>query len=148
MLKKHEQGKFNEKVEEGYFLWYSAPNKRVYNILTHNVEEWYNVDVQKYSMPPPGKGPDWMFNFLIYLTLSTCLPFQVLVQAHDDSSDSDDNQSHPDVPEPYVDNIVSALEDLNLNNLDPQVEVPAHPVGRINRIHPQDNIIGNPTDGM
>ncbi|KAD2393226.1 hypothetical protein E3N88_40203 [Mikania micrantha] len=39
MLKKHEQGKFNEKVEEGYFLGYSTPNKRVYNTSTHNVEE-------------------------------------------------------------------------------------------------------------
>ena len=31
MLKKHEQGKFIEKVEEGYFLGYNTPNKRVYN---------------------------------------------------------------------------------------------------------------------
>ena len=63
MLKKHEQHKFNEKVEEGYFLGYSTPNKRVYNRSTQNAEEWYHVEVQKYSMPPPWKGPDWMFNY-------------------------------------------------------------------------------------
>ena len=63
MHKKHEQGKFNEKVEEGYFLGYITPNKRVYNRSTQNVEEWYHVDVQRYSMPPPGKCPDWMFDY-------------------------------------------------------------------------------------
>ncbi|KAD5802688.1 hypothetical protein E3N88_14048 [Mikania micrantha] len=175
MLKKHEQGKFNEKVEEGYFLGCITLNKGVYNRSTHNVEEWNHVDVQKYSMPPPGKGPDWMFNYYDLFDSFNMPPMytdedvavqmmydaqnapdepvqpssvQVLVQTHDDSSDLDDNHSHPDIPEPDVDNIVPDLEDLNLNNIDPHVEVPAHPVGRINRIHPQDNIIGNPTDGV
>ncbi len=37
---------------------------------------------------------------------------------------------------------------MNLINLDRQVEVPAHPVGRINRINPQENIIGSPLDGV
>ncbi|KAD4586293.1 hypothetical protein E3N88_23894 [Mikania micrantha] len=174
MLKKHEQGKFNEKVEEGYFLGYSTPNKRVYNISTHNVEEWYHVDVQKYLMPPPGKGPDWMFDYSSLFDSFNIPPMysdedvavQMLydvqnapdepmqpssasvptTQINDDSSDTDDNRSA--APEPVVDNLVPGLEDLNLNNLDPQVEVPAHPVGRINRIHPQENIIGSPLDGM
>ncbi|KAD3640205.1 hypothetical protein E3N88_29428 [Mikania micrantha] len=67
-------------------------------------------------------------------------------QINDDSSDTDDNP--PAALEPVVDNLVPGLEDLNLNNLDPEVEVPTHPVGRINRIHPQDNIIGSPLDGV
>ncbi|KAD4981808.1 hypothetical protein E3N88_18479 [Mikania micrantha] len=174
MLKKHEQGKFNEKVEEGYFLGYITPNKRVYNISTHNVEEWYHVDVQKYTMPPPGKGPDWMFDYSSLFDSFNMPPMysdedvavQMLydvqnapdepmqpssasvpsTQINDDSSDTDDNP--PAAPEPVVDNLVPGLEDLNLNNLDPEVEVPAHPVGRINRIHPQDNIIGSPLDGV
>ncbi|KAD4385770.1 hypothetical protein E3N88_25939 [Mikania micrantha] len=176
MLKKHEQGKFNEKVEEGYFLGYSTPNKRVYNRLTQNVEEWYHVDVQKYSMPPPGKGPDWMLNYsdlfdsfnmpLMYTNEDVAIqmlydaqnapeePMQPssvstpTAQTHDDSSDTDDNSVPQAAPKRAVDNLVPGLEDLNLNNLDPHVEVPAHPVGRINRIHPQENIIGSPLDGV
>ncbi|KAD2805416.1 hypothetical protein E3N88_38793 [Mikania micrantha] len=174
MLKKHEQGKFNEKVEEGYFLGYNTPNKRVSNIATHNVEEWYHVDVQKYTMPPPEKGPDWMFDYsglfdsfnmppmysdedvavqMLYdvqnapdATFQPTSASGPSTQINDDSSDTDDNP--PAAPEPVVDNLVPGLEDLNLNNLDPEVEVPAHPVGRINRIHPQDNIIGSPLDGV
>ncbi|KAD2392849.1 hypothetical protein E3N88_39826 [Mikania micrantha] len=176
MLKKHEQGKFNEKVEEGYFLGCSTPNKRVYNRSTQNVEEWYHVDVQKYSMPPPGKGPDWMFDYsdlfdsfnmppmysdedvavqMLYDVQnapnepvppsSTSVP---IVQTNDESSGTDENSAPPVSPGQNVDDLVPDLEDLNLNNLDPQVEVPPYPVGRINRIHPQENIIGSPLDGV
>ncbi|KAD3336888.1 hypothetical protein E3N88_32407 [Mikania micrantha] len=176
MLKKHEQGKFNEKVEEGYFLGYNTPNKRVYNRSTQNVEEWYHVDVQRYSMPPPGKGPDWMFDYSGLFDSFNMPPMysdedvavQMLcdaqnapdepvqpsststptVQTNDDSSDIDDILIQPAAPGPDVDDLVPDLEDLNLNNLDPQVEVPPHPVGRINRIHPQENIIGSPLDGV
>ncbi|KAC9929940.1 hypothetical protein E3N88_45062 [Mikania micrantha] len=63
MLKRYEQSKFNEKVEEGYFARYSTSNKRVYNKSSHTMKEWYHVDVQRYSMPPLGKGLDWMFNY-------------------------------------------------------------------------------------
>ncbi|KAD3336764.1 hypothetical protein E3N88_32283 [Mikania micrantha] len=156
MLKKHEQGKFNEKVEEGYFLGYSTPNKRVYNRSTQNVEEWYHVDVQRYSIRPPGKGPDWMFDYsglfdsfnMPPLYLDEDVAVQMLydaqntpheqvqpsstsiptVQTTDDSLDTDENPIQPAAPEPDVDNLVPDLEDLNLNNLDPQVEVPRNPV--------------------
>ncbi|KAD3066983.1 hypothetical protein E3N88_34863 [Mikania micrantha] len=43
--------------------------------------------------------------------------------------------------------LFSALEDLNINNLDPHIMVPAYPVGRINNINPQENNIGFLTDG-
>ncbi|KAD5318304.1 hypothetical protein E3N88_18250 [Mikania micrantha] len=176
MLKKHEQGKFNEKVEEGYFLGYSTPNKRVYNRGTQNVEEWYHVDVQKYFMPPPGKGPDWMLDYsglfdsfnmppmysdeyvavqMLYDVQnapdepappsSTSIP---TVQTNDDSLDTDAEHVPPVAPGPNVDDIIPDREDLNLNNLDPQVEVLSHPVGRINHIHAQENIIGSPLDGV
>ncbi|KAL8229833.1 hypothetical protein R6Q57_014733 [Mikania cordata] len=58
---------------------------------------------------------------------STSIP---IVQINDYSSDTDDNPDQHTAPEPNVDNLVPGLEDLNLNNLDPHVEGPAHPVFR------------------
>ena len=60
MLKK--DAKFNSKVK-GFFLGYSLPNKRVFNKRTGVVELWYNVDVQRHTPIPEGKGPNWLFNY-------------------------------------------------------------------------------------
>src|ERR1044071_32737 len=59
----HPDGKFGAKAEEGFFVGYSTPNKRVYNKRTNNVEEWLNVDVQCYTGNAPGVGPDWLFDY-------------------------------------------------------------------------------------
>ncbi|KAL8199585.1 hypothetical protein R6Q57_013153 [Mikania cordata] len=121
-------------------------------------------------MPAPWKGLDWMFDYsdlfdsfnmpptfsdedvvvqMMYdaqnapdepMQLSSA---SIPTQIHDDSSDVDEDPVQPVVPEPIVENVVHDLEDLNLSNLDPQVDVPAHLVGRIDRI-----IIGSPSDGV
>ena len=55
--------KFGAKAEEGFFVGYSTPNKRVFNKLTQRVKEWPNVDVQRYTQNAPSIGPDWMFYY-------------------------------------------------------------------------------------
>ncbi|KAI3819481.1 hypothetical protein L1987_13320 [Smallanthus sonchifolius] len=49
---KDRQSKFHAKAVEGIFLGYVAnsPCKRVYNIGTRTVEEWFEVDCSKHSM--------------------------------------------------------------------------------------------------
>ncbi|TLX65758.1 transposase family protein, partial [Labilibacter sediminis] len=61
---KDRKSKFGENAIEGYYLGQVAnsPNKRVFNKLTGRIEEWYEVDVQRYTMPQSSKGPDWFFD--------------------------------------------------------------------------------------
>ncbi|KAI3676162.1 hypothetical protein L1987_85762 [Smallanthus sonchifolius] len=56
---------FHAKAVEGIFLGYVAnsPCKRVYNIGTHTVEEWFEVDCSKHSIPPEPTGPAWGFDY-------------------------------------------------------------------------------------
>ncbi|KAI3773997.1 hypothetical protein L1987_48538 [Smallanthus sonchifolius] len=62
---KDRQSKFHTKAVEGIFLGYIAnsPCKRVYNIGTRTVEEWFEVDCSKHSIPPEPTGPDWGFDY-------------------------------------------------------------------------------------
>ncbi|KAI3687113.1 hypothetical protein L1987_80804 [Smallanthus sonchifolius] len=62
---KDRQSKFHAKAVEGIFLGYVAnsPCKRVYNIGTRTVEEWFKVDCSKHSTPPEPKGPAWGFDY-------------------------------------------------------------------------------------
>ncbi|KAI3827765.1 hypothetical protein L1987_01848 [Smallanthus sonchifolius] len=62
---KDRQSKFHAKAVEGIFLGYVAnsPCKRVYNIGTRTVEEWFEVDYSKHSIPPEPTGPSWGFDY-------------------------------------------------------------------------------------
>ncbi|KAI3742394.1 hypothetical protein L1987_60074 [Smallanthus sonchifolius] len=62
---KDRQSKFHPKAVEGIFLGYVAnsPCKRVYNIGTRTVEEWFEVDCSKHSIPPELTGPAWGFDY-------------------------------------------------------------------------------------
>ncbi|KAI3786735.1 hypothetical protein L1987_40642 [Smallanthus sonchifolius] len=62
---KDRKSKFHAKAVEGIFLGYVAnsPCKRVYNIGTRIVEEWFEVDYSKHSIPPEPTGPAWGFNY-------------------------------------------------------------------------------------
>ncbi|KAI3815350.1 hypothetical protein L1987_15015 [Smallanthus sonchifolius] len=62
---KDRHSKFHAKAVEGIFLGYVAnsPCKRVYNIGTRTVEEWFEVDCSKHSIPPEPKGPAWGFDY-------------------------------------------------------------------------------------
>ncbi|KAI3695317.1 hypothetical protein L1987_78312 [Smallanthus sonchifolius] len=57
--------KFHAKAVEGIFLGYAAnsPCKRVYNIGTRIVEEWFEVDCSKHNIPPEPTGPAWGFDY-------------------------------------------------------------------------------------
>ncbi|KAI3774030.1 hypothetical protein L1987_48573 [Smallanthus sonchifolius] len=64
-LYKDRQSKFHAKAVEGIFLGYVAnsPCKRVYNIGTRTVEEWFEVDCSKHSISPEPTGPAWDFDY-------------------------------------------------------------------------------------
>jgi len=165
MLKKTATGKFNEKVEVGIFLGYSTPCKRVYNKGTGNVEEWYEVDVQKYSLEPPGKGHAWMFDYQGLFDSFNLSPEhsdeEIAVQMMYDAQNAPDGQASPSLDHSHEDSEISEDEsnqelvnqvespdnEQNVNpditNLDSSVTVPAHPVTRINKDHSQDKIIGD-----
>ncbi|KAI3821444.1 hypothetical protein L1987_09012 [Smallanthus sonchifolius] len=62
---KDRQSKFHAKAVEGIFLGYVAnsPCKRVYNIGTRTIKEWFEVDCSKHSIPPEPTGPAWGFDY-------------------------------------------------------------------------------------
>ncbi|KAI3743509.1 hypothetical protein L1987_61219 [Smallanthus sonchifolius] len=62
---KDRQSKFHAKAVESIFLGYVAnsPCKRVYNIGTRTIEEWFEVDCSKQSIPPEPTGPAWGFDY-------------------------------------------------------------------------------------
>ncbi|KAI3828361.1 hypothetical protein L1987_02461 [Smallanthus sonchifolius] len=62
---KDRKSKFNAKAVEGIFLGYvvNSPCKRVYNIGTRTVEEWFEVDCSKHNIPPKLTGLAWGFDY-------------------------------------------------------------------------------------
>ncbi|KAI3827875.1 hypothetical protein L1987_01963 [Smallanthus sonchifolius] len=65
LLYKDQKSKFHAKAVEGIFLGYvtNSPCKRVYNIGTRTVEEWFKVDCSKHRIPPKPTGPAWGFDY-------------------------------------------------------------------------------------
>src|SRR3990170_5839884 len=63
-LKVRNQGKFDEKAEEGLFLGYipGTPNRRVYNVRTEIVDIGYNVVISSHTHPVH-RGSDVIFNY-------------------------------------------------------------------------------------
>ncbi|GKD74137.1 ribonuclease H-like domain-containing protein, partial [Tanacetum coccineum] len=57
-------GKFDEKVDEGYFVGYSMTSKamRVFNKRTKIVEETLNIRFLENTPNVKGNGPDWLFD--------------------------------------------------------------------------------------
>ncbi|GJR90504.1 ribonuclease H-like domain-containing protein [Tanacetum coccineum] len=57
-------GKFDGKVDEGFFVGYSVVSKamRVFNKRTRIVEETLNIRFLKNAPNVTGNGPDWLFN--------------------------------------------------------------------------------------
>ncbi|GKA18537.1 putative ribonuclease H-like domain-containing protein [Tanacetum coccineum] len=62
-------GKFEEKFDEGFLVWYSLNSKafRVYNLETKRVEENLHINFLENKPNVTGKGPNWLFD-LDYLT--------------------------------------------------------------------------------
>ncbi|KAD4585787.1 hypothetical protein E3N88_23388 [Mikania micrantha] len=172
MLKK--DAKFNSKVEEGFFLGYSLPNKRVFNKRTGVVELWYNVDVQRHTPIPEGKGPNWLFDydklFESFNLSPTVTDDEISLQMLYDLQNSDGvSQSSEEVgpteestseavnvdcsSEDDQDIFEDALSqdqdtDQNITNLDHGVGVPQVPVSRVHVNHPVKQIIGDPSVGV
>ncbi|KAD5318124.1 hypothetical protein E3N88_18070 [Mikania micrantha] len=133
MLKK--DAKFNSKVEEGFFLGCSLPNKRVFNKRTGFVELWYNVDVQRHAPIPEGKGVSHQVEDNHPTEEGTS-------EAVNDDWSSEDDQ---DVFEDAVSHDQDV--DQNITNLDHNVGVPQVLVTRVHVNHPVEQIIGNPSAG-
>ncbi|KAI3732891.1 hypothetical protein L1987_64103 [Smallanthus sonchifolius] len=62
---KDRKSKFHAKAVDGFFLGYvvNSPCKRVYNIGTRTIEEWFEVDCSKHNIPPEPTGPAWGFDY-------------------------------------------------------------------------------------
>ncbi|KAI3814308.1 hypothetical protein L1987_19059 [Smallanthus sonchifolius] len=62
---KDRKSMFHAKAVEGIFLGYVAnsPCKRLYNIGTRTVDEWFEVDCSKHNIPPEPTGPAWGFDY-------------------------------------------------------------------------------------
>ncbi|KAC9222872.1 hypothetical protein E3N88_46171 [Mikania micrantha] len=134
MLKK--DAKFNSKVEEGFFLGYSLPNKRVFNKRTGVVELWYNVDVQRHTPIPEGKGVSQSSEEVGPTEEGTSEKLNVDWSSEDDQEVFEDALSQ------------DQEEDQNITNLDHGVGIPQVPVTRVHVNHPVEQIIGNPSDGV
>ncbi|KAD2805483.1 hypothetical protein E3N88_38860 [Mikania micrantha] len=148
MLKK--DSKFNSKVEEGFFLGYSIHNKRVFNKRTGVVELWYDVNVQRHTPIPDGKGPDWLFHYdklfeSFNLSPNVSDDEITLQMLYDLQHSEDQGISHHS-----EDDAISHDQDIdqNITNLDHNVGVPQVHVTRVHVNHPVDQIIGNPTAGV
>ncbi|KAD5318063.1 hypothetical protein E3N88_18009 [Mikania micrantha] len=174
MLKK--DAKFNSKVEEGFFLGYNLPNKRVFNKRTGVVELWYNVDVQRHTPIPKGKGPNWLFDYDKLFESFNLSPNvtddEITLQMLYDLQNSDDQgvshqaeNNHPteegtsgainddwssDDDQDVFEDAVSYDQDVdqNITNLDHNVGFPQVPVTKIHVNHPIEQIIGNPSAGV
>ncbi|GKA28294.1 retrovirus-related pol polyprotein from transposon TNT 1-94 [Tanacetum coccineum] len=57
-------GKFDGKVNEGFFVGYSLNSKafRVFNSRTRIVKENFNIRFSKSTLNAIGSGPDWLFD--------------------------------------------------------------------------------------
>ncbi|GJR87533.1 putative ribonuclease H-like domain-containing protein [Tanacetum coccineum] len=57
-------GKFDEKVDEGFFVGYSINSKafRVFNTKTRKVEENLHITILENKPNVTGSGPDWLFD--------------------------------------------------------------------------------------
>ncbi|KAD6796258.1 hypothetical protein E3N88_07154 [Mikania micrantha] len=174
MLKK--DAKFNSKVEEGFFLGYSLPNKRVFNKRTGVVELWYNVDVQRHTPIPEGKGPNWLFDydkpFESFNLSPNVTDDEISLQMLYDLQNSEDqgvshqvDDNHPteegtseavnddwssEDDQDIFEDAVSHDQDVvqNITNLDHDVGIPQVPVTRVHVNHPVEQIIGNPSVGV
>ncbi|GJZ67427.1 uncharacterized mitochondrial protein-like protein, partial [Tanacetum coccineum] len=64
-------GKFDEKVDEGFFVGYSINSKafRVFNTRTRKVEENLHITFLENKPNVAGSGPDWLFD--IYLLINS-----------------------------------------------------------------------------
>ena len=71
-------GKFDEKVDEGFFVGYSTHSKayRVYNSRTRIIEESQHVTFNEYTPNAVGQGPNWLFD-IDALTRSLCLEYEL-----------------------------------------------------------------------
>ncbi|KAI3827838.1 hypothetical protein L1987_01925 [Smallanthus sonchifolius] len=172
---KDRQSKFHAKAVEGIFLGYVAnsPCKRVYNIGTRTVEEWFEVDCSKHSTPPEPKGPAWGFDYDALFNFSTRATVPIItpdsnaasVSGTHDSDDSEDvlvdGDDAPANPNTTIGNEAPA-DPINIEssssgtqemgelstNLDPEIQEPIVPETRVHMNHPIDNIIGGPYAGV
>ncbi|KAD3067039.1 hypothetical protein E3N88_34919 [Mikania micrantha] len=174
MLKK--DAKFNSKVEKGFFLGYSLPNKRVFNKRTGVVELWYNVDVQRHTPIPEGKGTNWLFDYDKLFESFNLSPNvtddEISLQMLYDLQNSEDqgvshqvDDNHPteegtseavnddwslEDDQDIFEDAVSHDQDIdqNITNLDHNVGIPQVPVSRVHVNHPVVQIIGDPSAGI
>ncbi|KAI3687047.1 hypothetical protein L1987_80737 [Smallanthus sonchifolius] len=148
----------------------NSPCKRVYNIESHTVEEWFEVDYSKYITPPELAGPAWGFDYD-----NLFKSFNIPDLSADDASnlyqyfsggDNSNFSTTTTIPIPSPSSNAASTsgtyesdteEDTHNKEDGAQVrnEVPVEPINnesssetRIHRNHPIHNIIDDPNVGV
>ncbi|GJW14327.1 putative ribonuclease H-like domain-containing protein, partial [Tanacetum coccineum] len=77
-------GKFEEKADESFLVWYSLSSKafRVYNLETKRVEENPHVQFLENKPNVAGKGPTWLFDLDYLIDSMNYLPVRLENQAN------------------------------------------------------------------
>ncbi|KAI3813867.1 hypothetical protein L1987_18602 [Smallanthus sonchifolius] len=130
---KDRQSKFHAKAVEGIFLGYVANSacKRVYNIGTRTVEEWFEVDCSKHSIPPEP-------------TVDAANVYELLGGDNDSSF-----STYATVPIITPDSNAASASGTHDSDNSERVHVePIVPETRVHRNHPINNIIGDPYAGV
>ena len=100
-------GKFDSKVDEGFFVGYSSQSKayRVYNQRTRIIEESANVTFNENTPNIPGVGPTWLFDIdALTKSLSFCYELNTGTDvSRNERTGKADEQQFVYLPSPTID---------------------------------------------
>ncbi|GJV17787.1 retrovirus-related pol polyprotein from transposon TNT 1-94 [Tanacetum coccineum] len=103
-------GKFNGKVDEGFFVRYSLNSNafRVFNSRTRIVEENLHIKFSESTPNVVGSGPDWLFDID---ALTRIMNYEPIVLGTQSNGFTDPNSSHDDGSKPSSDDGKKVDED-------------------------------------
>nr|GEU75438.1 hypothetical protein [Tanacetum cinerariifolium] len=131
-------GKFDGKLDEGFFVGYSLNSKafRVYNIRTRKVEENLHIRFLEDNPSIVGNGPKWMFDIDVLTNSMNYVP----VIAGTSSNDFVVSIASPEAT--HADFLGDKPEG-GMSNINTTYQVPSTLNTRIHKDHSLDLVIGN-----
>ncbi|GJY77871.1 putative ribonuclease H-like domain-containing protein [Tanacetum coccineum] len=132
-------GKFDEKLDEGFFVGYSMNSKdfRVYNIRTRKVEENLHIRFLEDKPIIAGDGPKWLFDIDILTKSMNYVPVVVDGSLFDSSSKNASN----DEPQPSNDAGNKVGEGVNKESGFDDQERPENSTQDVNTARPSINTV-------
>nr|GFA51073.1 hypothetical protein [Tanacetum cinerariifolium] len=104
-------GKFDRKVDEGFFVRYSLNNKafRVFNSRTRIVEENLQIRFSESTTNVVGSGPDWIFDID---ALTRTINYELIVAGTQSNGFADPKSSYDDGFKPSSDEVHKVVEEV------------------------------------